>query len=435
MNLKIKILIHYLRFRRERAALYDKELLAKVQKRREEKWRKNLAKSLFYQRWKEADLKEFPRLNKNKHLDHFDRINTAGVTKEKALEIALKAEKTRDFSPTIGNITIGLSSGTSGNHGIFLANPNERAEWVAAILDRVIGWSWKKRKVAFFLRANSNLYEASRSRLLQFEFFDTTIALPLSFDRLNALQPNILIGQPSVLIVLAEARQNGQLTILPAKVISVAEVLDDTTKEQLKKAFGVKIEQVYQCTEGFLAHTCERGNLHLNEDWLIIERRYVDSDKTRFHPVITDLARMTQPVVRYELNDILKEGKPCDCGRVTQVIEKIEGRSDQTFVFDNSEGGRLIVFPDTIRRLVLKGGDYRLKDYQVHQVSRRKIQLGILTYRSDQQELVESSVRLEIANYLDKNHLTDVEIIVVPYKKPKPGSKLIRIKNETQQSL
>ena len=105
-------------------------------------------------------------------MDHFDEINTVGVYKSEAMDIALKSEQSRDFTPTINNISIGLSSGTSGNKGIFLTNPAEKAIWVGAILDRVIGLSLKKRKVAFFLRANNNLYESVKSKTLEFTFFD-----------------------------------------------------------------------------------------------------------------------------------------------------------------------------------------------------------------------------------------------------------------------
>ena len=78
-------------------------------------------------------------------MENFDTINTVGVKKEKALDIAFKSEELRDFSPTIHGISVGLSSGTSGNRGIFLTSKSEKAIWVGAILDRVIGFSIKRR--------------------------------------------------------------------------------------------------------------------------------------------------------------------------------------------------------------------------------------------------------------------------------------------------
>ena len=69
-----------------------------------------------------------------------------------------------------------------------------------------------------------------------------------------------------------------------------------------------------------------KGTLHFNEDLLIIEQKYLDAEKQRFHPLITDLMRTTQPVVRYELNDIITAKKSCPCGSKWLAIEQIEGQ-------------------------------------------------------------------------------------------------------------
>ena len=125
---------------------------------------------------------------------------------------------------------------------------------------------------------------------------------------------------------------------MPTKVISVAEVLEPQDKLYLEQLFQQTIHQVYQCTEGFLAATCEKGVLHFNEDFILIEKKYIDKEKRRFHPIITDLLRTTQPVIRYELDDIIIEKKQCACGSPFMAIEQIEGRSDDILKFINKEG-------------------------------------------------------------------------------------------------
>lgn len=91
-----------------------------------------------------------PVINKADYLANFNTINTVGVNYDIAMQVALRAEVSRDFTPMLGDISVGLSSGTSGNRGLFLTSSKERARWVAAIIHRVIGWSWRPRKVAFF---------------------------------------------------------------------------------------------------------------------------------------------------------------------------------------------------------------------------------------------------------------------------------------------
>ena len=169
---KLQILYYYLQFRWRKKRLFSEKRLMKNRQGLAKKWRKNLSKSTFYQFFINKKLNEFPVISKSEFMGNFDLINTVDITKKAALDIALKAETSRDFSPMINGVTIGLSSGTTGNKGIFLATQIERAKWVAAVLDRVIGLELRKRKVAFFLRANSNLYESVGSTLLQFRFFD-----------------------------------------------------------------------------------------------------------------------------------------------------------------------------------------------------------------------------------------------------------------------
>nr|MDQ2731854.1 adenylate cyclase [Armatimonadota bacterium] len=75
-----------------------------------------------------------PTSDKAAMMAHFNDFNTRGVDGAEALEAALQAERSRDFSPTIGNLTVGLSSGTSGHRGLFLVSPWEQAGWAGAIL-------------------------------------------------------------------------------------------------------------------------------------------------------------------------------------------------------------------------------------------------------------------------------------------------------------
>jgi len=73
----------------------------------------------------------------------------------------------------MGDITVGLSTGTSGKRGLFLISPSERESWVVMVMDRILPPKWlKKQKVAFFLRANSNLYTSVQSAIYDFKYFD-----------------------------------------------------------------------------------------------------------------------------------------------------------------------------------------------------------------------------------------------------------------------
>lgn len=338
----------------------DKDELKKWQEEKTYRLLRGL-KTKFYP--KSENLDDFPIINKKIFMNSFDEINTVNITLDNALVVAKKAEQSRNFSQKIGTTTIGLSSGTSGSSGVFLVNDKESAIWVGYILKKMLPRPlFQRHKIAFFLRANSNLYESVKSLLISFSFYDLIIPLDKHIDNLNEFQPSILIAPAQVLRLLAKSNK---LNIQPKKIISVAEVLEEDDKKLIEQRFSQKVHQIYQCTEGFLAHTCEMGNLHLNEDNLLIEKEWIDKKSGRFFPIITDFNRTTQPVIRYKLDDILVLDKePCSCGSVFTRLKKIEGRADDILKMKDLENNDYLLFPDFIRRAIITV-DVHVDEYSI----------------------------------------------------------------------
>lgn len=312
---------------------------------------------------KSNDLNDFPIINKKIFMENFEAINTVNISKKEAYNVALQAEESRDFSSEINGISIGLSSGTSGNRGIFLVSEDESAKWAGYILRRMLPKPYFQRhKIAFFLRANNNLYESINSLLIKFKFFDLIKPIEEHIENLNKMQPTLLVAPAQVLKLLA---LNRELKISPKRIISVAEVLEEEDAKIIENRFKQKVFQVYQCTEGFLAHTCSEGNLHLNEDIVYIEKDWIDKDSGRFSPIITDFFRSSQPIIRYKLDDILiYEPKQCPCGSAFTRIKKIEGRCDDILKVKDNQGKDYLIYPDFIRRAIISASD-EIKEYSV----------------------------------------------------------------------
>jgi len=329
--------------------------------------------SPFYREWwgdaDAATWRSFPIIDKKIMMRHFDQLNTVGISKDEAMALAGESEDTRDFKPSVQGITVGLSSGTSGNRGLFLVSEREQDAWTGTVLAKLLpGGLWKPAKIAFFLRANSNLYESVQRGKLQFQYFDLLEPVHSLVERMEEYRPTVWVAPPSMLRMLADAYQAGSLTAIPEKIISVAEVLDPLDRKVLERVFGQTIHQVYQCTEGFLGATCRLGTLHLNEDIVHIEKEFIDPASRRFVPIITDFSRTSQPIIRYRLNDILTEADvPCDCGSPFTTIERIEGRCDDTLYFSHLHTREDVpVFPDFITRAVIAASP-DLEHYRVVQ--------------------------------------------------------------------
>jgi putative adenylate-forming enzyme len=262
-----------------------------------------------------------PTVNKRLMMDNFGRFNTRGVGKDEAMSVALQAETTRDFSPTVRGLTVGLSSGTSGHRGIFLANGLEQAAWAGTVLARTLHRLRPRRlRVAFFLRSNSNLYERVGGLLVQFRFFDLMLPIEEAVDALNGYRPHIIVGPPSLLGLLAGAHVERRLRIDPERLVSVAEVLEPQDRGYLESVFRAPVHQIYQCTEGLIAVSCERGSLHVQEDIVALQMEPLPGEGERATPIVTDLWRRTQPIIRYRLNDVLKmQSARCPCGSPYRV--------------------------------------------------------------------------------------------------------------------
>lgn len=363
-------------------------------------------RSPFYRaHWAGHDLRNWralPTVDKQLMMAHFGTFNTRGIGRDEAMSVALEAERSRDFRPVIRGLTVGLSSGTSGHRGLFLVSRWEQAAWAGTILARTLHSLPRGRlRVAFFLRSNSNLYEQVGGTLIQFRYFDLMLPLIEAVAALNDLQPHILVGPPSLLGFLASEREQGRLRCRPGRLISVAEVLEPQDEQRISGIFDVPVHQIYQCTEGLLAVCCERGSLHVQEDGVALQYEPLPASETdvgeaksekRVMPIVTDLWRRTQPIIRYRLNDVLRlDARPCPCGSTFQVIRSIEGRCDDVCHFASLNGDLRPFYPDTLRRMVLLASP-DIVDYQVVQESSERLHIRLKTVPGVSFESVERAV-------------------------------------------
>jgi putative adenylate-forming enzyme len=357
-------------YRRARTldAVRDRAVLVRLQQR----WLVELrefvaARSPYYRQFATLPFGAWPVLDKRAWMRDFDAINTVGARLAEVAEIAEQSESTRDFSPTWRDLTIGLSTGTSGSRGLFLVSRRERLEWAGTLLGRLLrGGLFARERIALILRAGSTLYDTVGALRLRFLYVDQRSPWPGIVEELTSFDPTVLVAPASVLRLLAD---DGRHALRPRRVISVAEVLDDLDRARIGAVFGVPVEQIYQATEGLLAVSCERGMLHLNEPYVLVEPEWQDSSHTRFVPIVTDLRRYTQPVIRYRLNDVLRVApQGCACGRTALALEAVDGRVDDVLWLDGY-GAPVAVFPDLLSRAIVNASR-TLDDYEVRAIAR-----------------------------------------------------------------
>jgi putative adenylate-forming enzyme len=320
----------------------------------------------FYRDVPESGIEAFPILDKTAWLASFRELNTHGLGLEECRRLAAEAERSRDFSGLQGDLAIGLSTGTSGRQGVFLVSSRERAQWAGVMLAKALpGGLLRGARVALFLRSGSPLYSTLSTGRIRFRYFDLRRPLAELLAEVESFDPTVLAAPPQVLRLLAAALEDRRLRLAPRRVYSLAEVLDPHDEAFVGAAFAQPVHQIYQASEGFLGITCIAGRMHLNEDLLVIEKEYVDRAAGRFVPVITDLHRRTQAILRYRLGDVLVESRePCPCGSPFLAIDRIEGRFDDMLALPSLDSECLApLFADYVTRAVL-GADSAIADFR-----------------------------------------------------------------------
>ncbi len=353
------------------------DVIAQQQSRLETLRRTVMPASAFYAPHAHEPFERWPIVDKASWMAHFNAMNTVGIRLEEAMRFAEEAEANRQFNPTLRGCAVGLSTGTSGSRGVFLANESERSRWAGVMLAKLLPrLEWRPLRIALLLRANSALYESVGFGPIRFRFFDLTRTFQDVLDTLAAFDPTILVAPSHVLKTIV--RQQHRSNIRPRRIISVAEVLDTIDRQVIEEGFGVRVEQIYQATEGFLGVTCREGTLHLNEEYVIFEREWLDSAHTRFVPVITDLYRTSQPVIRYRLNDVLVPRPiPCPCGSPLLALSRIEGREDDVLWLPAAQGTDVVpVFGDVISRFLVRTFP-GVRDYSVDELERGYWRVGL----------------------------------------------------------
>lgn len=135
-------------------------------------------------------------------------------------------------------------------------------------------------------------------------------------------RPVLLQGYASILAALAEYVIEHRLA-MPRTLLGVystAELLFDSQRALMERAFGCKVFNQYGCREvPNIAVECRHGNQHVFTDMVYLES-LLEQGEERL--LVTSLTNRTMPFIRYELGDVgrLKDGV-CSCGSPFPLME------------------------------------------------------------------------------------------------------------------
>lgn len=177
-----------------------------------------------------------------------------------------------------------------------------------------------------------------------------------------------------------------------------SEKIFDSYHEPVQKAFGRKIISEYGSAEsGIIAFECERGNMHMNMETVIVE--VLDSEI-----VVTNLVSKSFPIVRYRLGDYIEidTETQCPCGRSHYIVKEVTGRVGKKIVGKNNEYPSLTLYY-VFKNLAMEHDV--ILNYQAIQTKKGEIDLNIEQKLDDG---LKGLLEKEFIKYFD----SDIELTV-----------------------
>ena len=257
---------------------YTKRMIQRYQLKQLKKiYKKEKKNSVFYEELyrgfdfeKIEDFYTLPLINKTIMMDNFTTLNTCSIDKEDIVEYAVKKENDKDFLGYYkDDYVVGLSSGTSGNKGIYIT-PKKMTDRLPSVFLARGGFplSLLPYKILFMLRVFSQGFEDINSKVVSLNYLSTMEEIDDVIQKINTQHINILMAPPSFIRELLPF--SNKITSDLKRIMTYAEVLETEDKKRFEESFNTKVIEIYQASEGQIASTCKHGYLHINEDLVFV---------------------------------------------------------------------------------------------------------------------------------------------------------------------
>ncbi len=377
----------------------------------------------------DAPLSALPPVTRTELMAHFDDWATDRAVTRCDVD-AFIADPERLGTPFLGKYAVWTSSGSTGEHGIYLHDEHALAVYDALELvrfRRLPPTQWMSAACLFgeryaMVAATGGHFaaHATAARLARINPWlgdharVFTIQQPLAqlTDALDAYQPTLLATYPTVAEVLADEQAAGNLHLKLQELWSGGEHLSDAVRAHIRQYLGCRVREAYGASEFMpIAWECDHGALHVNADWVIIEPvdahlRPAAPDRPSHTTLITNLANFAQPLIRYDIGDrVTWNSRPCTCGSAFPTV-KVEGRCNDTLAFRDPHGRMVKLLPLALATAVEE--DAGVFGFQLAQTGPASLELRLAPQSRDCE--APERCRTALARLLDAQGLTHVRI-------------------------
>lgn len=367
----------------------------------------------------ELPLSCFPTINKKEFFEHFDELVVPKDLRQKDL-LEFDASGSSDRKPYKGKYHVVHSSGSTGKPGYFVY---DEAAWNHMLLGMLRAALWNmtmpqilsllaKRPRIVYIAATDGRYGGAMAVGDGIDgvgasqmYLDIKTPLDEWIRQIKDFKPNIIIGYPSAIKILAELVEKGRVEVNAVRVISCGEPLGASLRSFLEKSFQTKVVNFYGASESLtlgVEMDSENGML-LFDDMNFIE---VESGVM----YLTCLYNFAQPLIRYRISDslILKAAEVGSPYPFTKAVGLL-GRNEDILWFEDGSGHKKFLHPLAIEGFCIVG----LLDYQFRQIGKDAFEMYAETTASASREKVKAKMLEQMKKILAEKKLDYVQFYVI----------------------
>lgn len=246
---------------------------------------------------------------------------------------------------------------------------------------------------------------------------------PLEFyERALAYRPNVIFGEPSWLVRLAEIAS--ARAVWPMKFLfGGGENITEEARQVVERAWSAPLYLSYGQTESFgtLGAECKcKEGYHRNDLFFLFETPETDGDGYG-ELVYTTLVRNVMPLIRYRSTDLTKLiDDPCSCGLFAKRFAKVRSRIDEMVVCGMGNVGPW-VFEQILHNINGDGADWQavLKHDGRRDVIELNVEVADPQHREGLQERALQNLREGFSDFWKNFEMGLYDFRVVPRQ---PGS-------------
>lgn len=363
-----------------------------------------------------APLSAFPVLDKTTLLERFDDLITVqDVTQEELRRF--DAEEAVDRKPYKGKYHVVHSSGSTGTPGYFLY---DAAAWNGMLLGIIRGALWElsmpqilallaKGPQIAYIAATDGRYGGAMAVGDGIDgvggkqmYLDINMPLAEWIRQLRSFRPNIIIGYPSAIKILAELVERGEVELKVVRVISCGEPLGSSLRSYLEHVFRTRTVNFYGASESLAlgVETDPAEGMLLFDDMNVIE---MAEDGI----YLTCLYNFAQPLIRYRLSDKLTLEAPKGRYPLTRAVGLL-GRNEDLLWFEDAARNREFLHPLAIEGFCVQG----LLDFQFRQTGTDSFEMLAETVEDADRAFIQTEMLTQMRTILLENGLGYVQFYV-----------------------